>query len=47
MSKVVDMDSGPKIEIKIEETAIAGTSALSTPSREGDADVKYEDAEKS
>ena len=40
MSKVVDTDSGPKVEIKIEETAIPTVSTLSL---EGDADVKHED----
>jgi hypothetical protein len=46
MSEVVDTDSGPKIEIKIEETAIPGASAIPTPSLEGDEDVKYEDVER-
>jgi len=47
MSEVVDTDSGPKVEIEIEETAIPGTSAVPTTSLEGDANVKCEDAAKS
>ena len=39
MSEVVDTDSGPKVEIKIEETPIPPMPA---PSLEGDADVKHE-----
>jgi len=44
MSEVVDTDSRPKVEIKIEETAILGTSIVPTSSLEGGADVKQEDA---
>lgn len=40
MSKLIDTDSGPKVEIKIEETVIP---AVSTPSPEGDTGVKRED----
>jgi len=47
MSKVVDTDSGPKIEIEIEETAIPGTSAIPTTSLDGDASVKHEGVAKS
>ncbi|KAF9651900.1 DNA glycosylase [Thelephora ganbajun] len=47
MSEVVYTDSGPKVEIKIEETAIAGASTMLTPSLESDADVKHEDVAQS
>jgi len=47
MSEVVDTDSGPKVEIEIEETTIQGTSAVPITSLEGDASVKHEDAAKS
>jgi len=39
MSEVVDTDSGPKVEIKIEETPMSPTPALNL---EGDAEVKQE-----
>ena len=39
MSKVVDTDSGPKVEIKVEETVIP---TAPTPSPEDDAPVKHE-----
>ena len=40
MSEVVDTDSGPRVEIKIEEAA---GPDVPTPSPEGDADAKHED----
>ena len=40
MSEVVYTDPGPKIEIKIEETAKAGTSMMPTPGLEDDADAE-------
>jgi hypothetical protein len=43
MSEVVYTDSGPKVEIGIEETAIPGTSAIPTPGPEGDVNVKHEE----
>jgi len=43
MSEVVYTDSGPKVEIGIEEAVIPGTSAISVPSFEGDVNVKYEE----
>ena len=44
MSEVVRTDSGPKVEIKIEETAIAGGSTVPASHLEGNADVNNEDA---
>ena len=43
MSEVVHTDSGPKVEIKIEEAVIPETSAKPTPSLEDDVSVKLED----
>jgi len=40
MSEVVHTDSGPMVEIKIEETTIPGASAPPTSSLEGDVNVK-------
>ena len=40
MSEVTYTDSGPKVEIKIEETAKAGTSMMPTPDLEGNADAE-------
>lgn len=42
MSEVVYTDSGPMVEVEIEETTIPGTSATSTPSLGGDVNVKRE-----
>jgi hypothetical protein len=39
MSEVVYTDSGPEVEIKIEEAATAGRSAMPTSSLEGKEDV--------
>jgi hypothetical protein len=39
MSEVVYTDSGPKVDIEVEETAIAGSSTIPTQSIEHDADV--------
>ena len=39
MSEVVDTESGPKVEIKVEETAIP---VMPTPGPKGDVDVKHE-----
>ena len=43
ISEVVYTDSGPNVEIGIEETAIPGTSAMPAPSLEGDVNVKQEE----
>ena len=43
MSEVVYADSGPKVEIKIEETAMPETSATHTPGLEDDVSLKDED----
>lgn len=43
MSEVVHTDSGPKVEIEIEGTAMPETSAMPTPSLEDDVSVKDED----
>ena len=43
MSEVVYTDSGPKVEIGIEETAIPGTSAMPASSLEDDVNVKHEE----
>lgn len=43
MSEVVYTDSGPKVEIGIEEAAIPGTSTIPTPSLEGDVNVEHEE----
>ena len=46
MSEVVYADSGPKVEIEIEEAAIPEISAISTPGLGGGVDVKPEDIAK-
>ena len=43
MSEVVYTDSGPKVEIGIEEAVIPGTSAMSALNLEGDVNVKHEE----
>lgn len=43
MSEVVYTDLGPKVEIKIEETPIAGPSATPTLSLEDDVGTGHED----
>jgi len=43
MSEVVYTDSGPKVEIGIEETAIPGTSTIPSPSLEDDVNVEHEE----
>ena len=43
MSEVVYTDSGPKVEIGIEEAAMPGTSAIPAPNLEGDVNVKHEE----
>ena len=43
MSEVVDTESGPKVEIQVEEATISG---IPTPSFEGDANVEHGDMTK-